>query len=234
MPRTPRAARPAPADLAAAYGRVVPDLVGPGVRVLLCGINPSLWSGAVGLHFANPSNRLWTVLQASGWTAERLRPEQTDEVLAAGLGITNLVARATARADELADEELRAGLPAVAALAGRVRPVWVAFLGLSAYRVATGDRGAGVGPQDRRTGPARTWLLPNPSGLNASWQVPRLAEEYARLRGASAHPDAEDAHREQAEQGQGEQEEQRQHDDEVQPRQHPRRGHEADPGQRPS
>ena len=209
----------------------MPDLVGPGVRVLLCGINPSLWSGAVGLHFANPSNRLWTVLHASGWTPERLRPEQTDAVLAAGLGITNLVARATARADELADEELRAGLPGVAALAERVRPAWVAFLGLSAYRTATGDRRAGVGPQDRRTGPARTWLLPNPSGLNASWQVPRLAEEYARLRTGSADAHAEHAHREHAEQGQGEQEEQRQHDDEVQPGQHPGRGDEPEPGQ---
>lgn len=177
--------RPSPEVLQAAYGATIPDLVGPSTRVLLCGINPSLWSGAVGLHFASASNRLWTVLHAAGWTHRRLRPEETDEVLAAGLGITNLVARATARADELADAELRAGLPTLAALSERVRPQWVAFLGLTAYRVATGERSAVVGPQERRLGPAGVWLLPNPSGLNASWQLPRLAVAYAQLREAS-------------------------------------------------
>lgn len=186
MPSPP--VRPSRVDLQAAYGRVVPDLVRPGTRVLLCGINPSLWSGAVGLHFANPSNRLWPTLHAAGWTPRRLRPEKTGEVLAAGLGITNLVRRATARADELADDELRAGLPAVGALAERWGVPWVAFLGLTAYRTATGDRGAAVGPVERRTGPARTWLLPNPSGLNASWQLPRLAEAYAALREAAGVP----------------------------------------------
>ena len=103
--------KPSPDQLAAAYGRTVPDLVRPGLAVLLCGINPSLWSGAVGLHFASPSNRLWPTLHASGWTPRRLLPWETDDVLAAGLGITNLVPRATARADELDDDELRAGLP---------------------------------------------------------------------------------------------------------------------------
>ena len=176
------ARRPSPAELRAAYGAQVPDLLGPGVRVLLVGINPSLWSGAVGLHFANPSNRLWPVLHASGWTPRRLRPDETRELLAAGLGITNLVARATARADELTADELRAGLDRVTALAERVRPQRVAFLGLQAYRTASGEPRAAVGPQARRTGPAGTWLLPNPSGLNASWQLPRLAEEFERLR----------------------------------------------------
>ncbi len=187
MPSAPPP-RPDSERLRAAYGAAVPDLVGPGVRVLLCGINPSLWSGAVGLHFANPSNRLWPVLHASGWTPRRLRPEETGEILAAGLGMTNLVPRATARADELSDDELRAGLPAVTRLAERVRPQWVAFLGLSAYRTAVGDRSAAVGPQPVRTGNAGTWLLPNPSGLNASWQLPRLAEEYARLRERVSRP----------------------------------------------
>lgn len=92
--------------------------------------------------------------------------------------------RATARADELTDDELRHGLPRVEALAERVAPSWVAFLGMTAYRTATGERRAPVGPQDRRLGPARVWLLPNPSGLNASWQLPRLAEAYAALRSA--------------------------------------------------
>ena len=179
--------RPAPtrAELQAAYGRTVPDLVRPGLATLLCGINPSLWSGAVGLHFANPSNRLWPTLHLSGWTPRRLRPEETDDLLAAGLGITNLVPRATARADELTDDELRAGLGGVTALVEGLRPRWVAFLGLSSYRVATGERRAVVGPQDRRIAGAPVWLLPNPSGLNASWQLPRLAQAYAALREAA-------------------------------------------------
>jgi TDG/mug DNA glycosylase family protein len=177
--------KPSKEDLQAAYGRTVPDLVRPGLDVLLCGINPSLWSGAVGLHFASPSNRLWPTLHAAGWTPRRLLPHETDQILAAGLGVTNLVARATARADELTDDELRAGLPLLEELAERVRPTFVAFLGLSSYRVVSGERRAGVGEQPRRTGPARTWLLPNPSGLNASWQLPRLAQAYGELRAAA-------------------------------------------------
>jgi len=177
--------RPTKDELQAAYGKVVPDLVRPGLAVLLCGINPSLWSGAVGLHFATPGNRLWPALHASGWTDRRLAPHETGEVLSAGLGITNLVMRATARADELHDDELRESLPRLAALAEQHRPRWVAFLGLSSYRVATGERKAAVGPQDRTIGPSRVWLLPNPSGLNASWQLPRLAEAYGELRQAA-------------------------------------------------
>ena len=177
--------KPDRAQLQAAYGATVPDLVRPGLAAVLCGINPSLWSGAVGLHFASPSNRLWPALHAAGWTPRRLLPHETDLVLQCGLGVTNLVARATARADELTDDELRAGVPAVEALAERVAPRWVAFLGVTAYRTATGDRKAQVGPQERRLGPSGVWLLPNPSGLNASWQLPRLAEAYGALRGAA-------------------------------------------------
>ena len=178
-------ARPSREQLQAAYGRTVPDLVRPGLAVLLCGINPSLWSGAVGLHFATPGNRLWPTLHAAGWTPRRLMPWETDEVLAAGIGVTNLVPRATARADELTDDELRDGLPRLESLAERVQPRFVAFLGLSSYRIATGERKAAVGEQPRAVGGARTWLLPNPSGLNASWQLPRLAEAYAELRVAA-------------------------------------------------
>ena len=173
--------RPTREQLQAAYGRTIPDLVAPGLRVLLCGINPSLESGYRGWHFATPGNRLWPTLHAAGWTPRRLHPSETDELLACGIGVTNLVARATARADELRDDEIRAGLPAVAALAERCRPRWVAFLGLTAYRTATGDRRAVVGPQEQQLGGSGVWLLPNPSGLNASWQLPRLAEAYAEL-----------------------------------------------------
>jgi TDG/mug DNA glycosylase family protein len=174
--------RPSPAELQAAYGALVPDLVAPGLSALLVGINPSLWSGAVGLHFASPSNRLWPTLYAAGWTPRRLDPAETTLALGCGLGITNLVGRATARADELSAEEVRTGLPRVAALAERWQPAFVAFLGLTAYRVATGDRRAVVCEQDRLMGGCRVWLLPNPSGLNASWQLPRLAAAYPDLR----------------------------------------------------
>jgi TDG/mug DNA glycosylase family protein len=181
-----RFVRPTRAELLGAYGTTVPDLVRPGLRVLLCGINPSLESGYRGLHFASPGNRLWPTLHAAGMTPRRLDPAETAEVLAAGIGITNLVARATARADELTDEEIRAGLPALAALAERWQPGWVAFCGMSAYRVATGRRRAVVGPQEERVGGRPVWLLPNPSGLNASWQLPRLATAYAELWAAAS------------------------------------------------
>lgn len=181
-------AAPSKEQLQAAYGATVPDLVRPGLAVLLCGINPSLWSGVVGHHFANPSNRLWPVLHASGWTPRRLHPSETGAVLDAGLGVTNLVPRATARADELTDDELREGLPRLEHLADEVAPRWVAFLGLTSYRTATGERRAAVGPQERTVGGARVWLLPNPSGLNASWQLPRLTEAYAALREAAGSP----------------------------------------------
>src|SRR4051794_10005423 len=118
--------RPTKQELAAAYGRTLPDLVAPGLRMLLVGINPSLFSGWSGHHFGRPSNRLWATLHEAALTPRRLRPEDTDELLAAGIGITNLVARATARADELSDDEIRAGVPGLRELARRWRPRAVA------------------------------------------------------------------------------------------------------------
>ena len=171
-------------ELQEAYDRELPDLAGPGMRVLLVGVTPSLWSGWSGYHFGRPSNRLWTTLHEAGFTGRRLRPEDAAELLAAGVGVSNLVARATARADELSDDELREGLAQVEALAARVRPRLVAFLGLSAYRVAFGRPKAQVGPQPETLEGARLWVLPNPSGLNAHYQQPALTAEYARLRAA--------------------------------------------------
>lgn len=176
---------PSREQLLAAYGRTVPDLVAPGLRVVLCGINPSLWSGVVGYHFARPSNRLWPTLHLSGFTARRLHPSETSEMLAAGLGVTNLVPRATARADELSKPELREGVDRVAEVASRWSPRWVAFLGLSSYRVAFSRPKAAVGPQPETLGGARVWLLPNPSGLNASYQLPDLVAAYSELRKAT-------------------------------------------------
>ncbi|MGI8697896.1 MAG: G/U mismatch-specific DNA glycosylase [Mycobacteriales bacterium] len=177
--------RPSRAELLAAYGRTVPDLIRPGLRVLLCGINPSLWSGAVGLHFARPANRLWATLQLAGFTERRLHPSETGELLAAGIGVTNLVPEATARADEVSVEQLRAGVAPLTELVARCTPGYVAFLGLSAYRSAFGRTSASIGARPERLGAARVWLLPNPSGLNAHYQQPELTTAYAGLRSAA-------------------------------------------------
>src|SRR3954447_11173651 len=131
---SPPPARPSREELQAAYGRTVPDLIAPGLRVVLVGINPSLWSGAVGHHFASPSNRLWPALAGAGLTPRRLHPSETSSILACGLGVTNLVARATARADELSRAEILGGAARVLALAERWEPAYLAFLGLTSYR----------------------------------------------------------------------------------------------------
>jgi TDG/mug DNA glycosylase family protein len=178
------ARRPTKDELAAAHGREIPDLVGPGLRVLLVGINPSLWSGWSGHHFGRPTNRLWQTLDEAGLTASRLQPADHAELLAAGIGITNLVSRATARADELSEDEIRAGLPRLRATVARWRPPHVAVLGVTAYRIAFGRRKAKVGPQPETLAGARLWVLPNPSGLNAHYQQPALTAEYGRLRAA--------------------------------------------------
>src|ERR671932_2367960 len=157
--------RPTKQQLADSYGRTLPDLGAPGLHVLLVGINPSLWSGWSGHHFGRPSNRLWTTLHEAGLTARRLAPEDTDELLAAGIGITDLVARATARADELSDDEIRAGVRPLQALVREWRPGAVAVLGVSAYRVAFGRPKAVVGPQPESLERSLLWVLPNPSGL---------------------------------------------------------------------
>jgi double-stranded uracil-DNA glycosylase len=176
------AARPTPAELAAAEGRFVADVLRPGLRVLFCGINPGLWSAAVGHHFARPGNRFWKALHLGGLTPRLLAPDEEGELLALGLGITNLVERATAGAAELGPAELRAGGARLAAKAARARPQVVAVLGVGAYRTAFARPRATVGPQPDPIGPAAAWLLPNPSGLNAHYQLADLAEAFAGLR----------------------------------------------------
>jgi double-stranded uracil-DNA glycosylase len=177
--------RPTAADLAAARDRIIPDVVGPGLRVLFSGINPGLYSAATGCHFARPGNRFWPALHASGFTASQLRPSEQWSLLSYGLGITNLVARATARADELTAAELRAGGESLARLAERLDVPFLAVLGVTAYRAAFGVRDAVVGGQPLRLGGAQLWVLPNPSGLNASWQPPRLVGAFRDLYRAS-------------------------------------------------
>ncbi|HSR25610.1 MAG TPA: G/U mismatch-specific DNA glycosylase [Candidatus Eisenbacteria bacterium] len=178
--------RPTAADLAAARGRAVPDVVAPGLRVLFCGINPSLYSAAVGHHFARPGNRFWPTLHGAGFTDRRLSPFDDALLPGFGLGCTNLVPRATARADELTAGELRQGAERLRDLVRRLRPAWLAVLGVSAYRAAFDRPSAATGPQPAAIGRTRVWLLPNPSGLNAHCQLPGLVAEYRRLRVADA------------------------------------------------
>jgi TDG/mug DNA glycosylase family protein len=176
--------RPSRRDLAAAIGRTIPDVMAPDLSVLFCGINPGLWSAATGHHFARPGNRFWPALHRSGFTPRLLRPDEQSELPGYGLGITNLVARGSARADELTPAELVAGGRALAGKVRRWRPGWVAVLGVGAYRSAFGDRRAVVGERPERLGGARVWILPNPSGLNAHYQLDDLAAEFAALRAA--------------------------------------------------
>jgi double-stranded uracil-DNA glycosylase len=171
-----------PAELAAARDRTIPDVLAPGLRVLFCGINPSLWSAATGHHFARPGNRFWPTLHRSGFTPRQLRPSEQQELLDLGCGLTNVAPRATARADELTDEEVVEGGRALVAKVERLRPEWLAVAGITVYRTAFGERHAQIGPQERTIGTTRIWALPNPSGLNAHWSAGRLAEEFARLR----------------------------------------------------
>jgi double-stranded uracil-DNA glycosylase len=180
-----RTARPTPADLAAAQGLTIPDVIAPGLRVLFSGINPGLYSAATGYHFARPGNRFWPALHRSGFTPRQFRPDEQEQLIGLGLGITNVVARATARADELTGQELRDGGQELLAKAARLRPRWLAVVGVTAYRTAFGLPRATVGPQDLTAGPTRLWVLPNPSGLNASWPAPRLTEAFAELRTAA-------------------------------------------------
>jgi TDG/mug DNA glycosylase family protein len=174
--------RPTPAELAAAQDRTIPDVTGPGLRVLFCGINPGLWSGATGHHFARPGNRFWPALHRSGFTERVFRPDEQAQLLGLGLGITNIVARATARADELRPAEFVTGAGILTAKITRLRPRWLAVVGVTAYRTAFGRRHAAVGPQDEAIGETRVWVLPNPSGLNASWTIPKLTDAFRELR----------------------------------------------------
>ena len=163
----------------------IPDVIAPGLDVLFCGINPGLYSGATGNHFARPGNRFWPALHLSGFTPRQLHPSEREELLSLGLGITNVVARTTARADELTRAEIVAGGRALRRKVKRLAPRFLAVLGLGAYRTAFGVKSASVGPQPERIGETSLWLLPNPSGLNAHYQLPALAEEFARLRTAA-------------------------------------------------
>lgn len=184
MTRDDAGRKPTKHELAAAATETVPDLVGPDLRVLFVGINPGLYSAATGHHFARPGNRFWKALHGAGFTPRELSPHEEEDLLPRGLGVTNLVARATAVASELRDEEIRAGAAELASKVARLRPACVAFLGVGAYRTAYGRPGATIGEQPERLEGARVWVLPNPSGLNAHYQLPALIDLFADLKRA--------------------------------------------------
>jgi TDG/mug DNA glycosylase family protein len=161
------------------------DLADPDLRVLFCGINPGALSGELGLHFARPGNRFWKLLCAGGFTESVLLPDQQHTLPGLGIGITNLVDRVTAAASELSVAELREGATRLEAKVGMLRPRCVAVLGLQAYRTAFLRPEAVIGPQPQPLGGALLWLLPNPSGLQAHYQLPEMTEMYKALFGAT-------------------------------------------------
>lgn len=180
--------RPTKADLAAAFGRRVPDLIAPGLEVLFCGINPSLYSAATGHHFARPGNRFWPALHGAGFTDRLLKPWEERLLLDYRLGVTNLVSRATATAGEIGPEELRRGRLRLMRKIRRYRPRCVAVLGIGAYRLAFDSPAAGPGRQPRMLQTAILWVLPNPSGLNANHQLPDFVEAFRSVRESLVTP----------------------------------------------
>jgi len=159
----------------------IPDVVGPNLHVLFCGINPGRLSGQLGQHFARPGNRFWKLLQAGGFTDGIMKPSDQDALPALGIGITNLVARVTAAASELGPDELRAGARHLETKVRTLRPRCVAVLGLQAYRTAFERPKATIGEQPESLAGAKLWLLPNPSGLQARYQLPEMSTLFVSL-----------------------------------------------------
>jgi TDG/mug DNA glycosylase family protein len=182
MSRSPINFRPNRADLLAAKNKTVHDVIAPNLRVLFCGINPGLYSAATGHHFARPGNRFWPTLYQAGFTPRLLDPSEESELLTLGYGITNLVKRATATADELSPDELLAGQRRLQAKVKRFQPQVLAVLGISAYRTAFAQKVVVLGEQSERLGNSVVWVLPNPSGLNAHYQLADLAKHFKALR----------------------------------------------------
>ncbi|MBD1997149.1 G/U mismatch-specific DNA glycosylase [Leptolyngbya sp. FACHB-541] len=174
--------KPTKAEIQAAVGKTVPDIIAPELRVLFCGINPSLYSAVVQHHFARPGNRFWKTLYAAGFTDRLLHPSEDQQLLTFGYGLTNIVDRATARADELDAEELVIGHQQLAAKVMRDRPKCLAILGISAYRTAFKRPKATLGRQPETLHDTLIWVLPNPSGLNAHYQLDDLKQVYQELK----------------------------------------------------
>jgi TDG/mug DNA glycosylase family protein len=184
MARSPAHAepwRPTPDQLRAATTKKLRDVIAPGLNVLFCGINPGLYSGAVGHHFARPGNRFWPTLHGAGFTPRLFTGFEDRQLLALGYGITNLVARTTATADELSNEELVAGGKLLRRKVLRYHPRFLAVVGFTAYRIAFDNRKALGGRQPEPIGGTSVWVLPNPSGLNAHHQPADLTKLFREL-----------------------------------------------------
>jgi double-stranded uracil-DNA glycosylase len=182
---SPEPFKPTKQQLFEAAGKTVPDVIAPDLRVLFCGINPGLYTAAVGHHFARPGNRFWPALHKSGFTDRLLSPFDEAELIELGLGVTNVVARATAAAAELTKDDFIKGGRRLRSKVRRYRPRFVAVLGVGAYREAFAKPKALIGEQEERIHAARVWVLPNPSGLNANYQLPELVRLFRELREAA-------------------------------------------------
>ncbi len=178
--------RPTKEEIAAAAGKTLPDVIAAGLDVLFCGINPGLYTAAVGHHFGRPGNRFWPALYGAGFTPRLLDPSEQRDLLPLGCGITNLVARATTAADELTAEELVAGARTLARKVRRFAPRTLAIVGIQAYRTAFARPRAKIGLQEETIAATRIWVLPNPSGLNAHYRPAELVELFRELRRAHA------------------------------------------------
>jgi TDG/mug DNA glycosylase family protein len=176
--------KPTKQQLIEAHGKTLPDVIASNLRVLFCGINPGLYTAAVGHHFARPGNRFWPALHKSGFTDRLLSPFAERELLKSRIGISNVVPFATASAAELTREDFVLGGRRLAAKVKRHEPKVVAILGVGAYRHAFDRPKAQIGEQPERIHDARVWVLPNPSGLNANYQLPELVKLFKRLRQA--------------------------------------------------
>ncbi|RPJ37026.1 MAG: G/U mismatch-specific DNA glycosylase, partial [Chloroflexi bacterium] len=174
--------RPTKADLLAAIGKTVPDVIAPNLDILFCGINPGLYTAAIGHHFGRPGNRFWPTLYAAGITPRLLDPSEEQELLCFGCGITNVVARATAAASELKRAELVEGGRILEEKIRACTPRCLAVLGITAYRGAFNRHDAQNGPQPEGIGQTRLWVLPNPSGLNAHYRIADLAHLFQQLK----------------------------------------------------
>jgi len=177
--------KPSKEDIADAFNRTVPDIIARDLKVLFCGINPGIYSGATRLHFARPGNRFWKALYLSGFTKRQLDPSEGRELLNFGCGLTCIVKRTTARADQIMREEFIEGGRLLEKKLKQYKPRYLGMLGLGAYRTAFSKPKAKIGLQDETIGGTQIWLLPNPSGLNANHQLPDLVQLFAELKAAA-------------------------------------------------
>jgi len=176
--------KPSKEDLRDAVNRTTEDLIDYNLKVLFCGINPGIWSGATGFHFAKPGNRFWKALHLGGFTSRLLHPSEEHELLENGYGITSFCKRTTARADELSNEEIIEGGKNLVKKIEKFKPQMLAVLGIGIYQTAFNQPKGKLGLQDAKIGDTRIWLLPNPSGLNAHYQLNDLAKLFNELRQA--------------------------------------------------